>query len=35
MGWSSFLITYGIGVVMGIIVWELLYTMLKKNGLIK
>jgi len=35
MGWSSFLITYGIGVVVGIVTWELLYRMLKKNDLIK
>jgi predicted small secreted protein len=35
MEWSSFLITYGIGVVVGVIVWELLYKILKKNGLIK
>jgi len=35
MEWGSFLITYGIGVFVGIITWELLYIMLKKNGLIK
>ena len=35
MGWSSFLITYGIGVVVGIVTWELLYRILKKNDLIK
>jgi uncharacterized membrane-anchored protein YhcB (DUF1043 family) len=35
MEWSLFLITYGIGVVVGVIVWELLYKILKKNELIK
>jgi len=32
---SSFLIAYGIGVFMGIVAWELLYRILKKNGFIK
>jgi hypothetical protein len=35
MEWSSFFIVYGIGVVVGIIVWELLYKILKKNEFIK
>jgi len=35
MEWSSFLTTYSMGVVMGILAWELLYRILKKNGLIK
>ena len=35
MEWGSFFITYGIGVVMGIIAWELLYRILKRNELIK
>jgi len=35
MEWSSFFIVYGIGVIVGVCVWELLYKILKKNELIK